>query len=100
MQPRRRHSLLVQNTSWKRSSRHLGSLCRTLTTDSSSGLEVFALDGYPEAIYDPSPLIEKVKRLRSLLVDEQWTGLQLDIEPYLLDRFSDPHDYDALLASD
>ena len=57
---------------------------------SSSGLEVFALDGYPEAIYDPSPLIEKVKRLRSLLVDEQWTGLQLDIEPYLLDRFSDP----------
>jgi len=64
---------------------------------SSSGLEVFALDGYPEAIYDPSPLIEKVKRLRSLLVDEQWTGLQLDIEPYLLDRFSDPHDYDLYL---
>jgi hypothetical protein len=64
---------------------------------SSSGLEVFALDGYPEAIYDSTPLIEKVKRLRSLLIDEQWTGLQLDIEPYLLDRFSDPHDYDLYL---
>ena len=62
-----------------------------------SGVEIFALDGYPEAIYEPGPLIEKIVRLRTLLPDGHWAGLQLDIEPYLLARFSDPQDYSLYL---
>jgi hypothetical protein len=60
---------------------------------SQSGIEIFALDGYPEAIYEPEALIEKIVRLRTLLAEGHWAGLQLDIEPYLLPRFSDPGDY-------
>lgn len=65
----------------------------------SADLEAFALDGYPEAIYNPVPLIEKVRRLRGLLLDANRYGLQLDIEPYLLARFSDPQDYDLYLQA-
>ena len=62
-----------------------------------SNVEIFALDGYPEAIYEPAPLIEKISRLRTLLPEEHLTGLQLDIEPYLLGQFSDPQDYSLYL---
>jgi hypothetical protein len=62
-----------------------------------SGVEIFALDGYPEAIYEPAPLIEKIVRLRTLLPDGHWAGIQLDIEPYLLAQFSDPQDYSLYL---
>lgn len=65
----------------------------------SSGLEAFALDGYPEAIYDSTPLIEKISRLRLLLPPEHMSGVQLDIEPYLLGRFSDPEDYSLYLRA-
>lgn len=64
---------------------------------SQSDVEIFALDGYPEAIYEPEPLIEKIIRLRTLVPDGHWAGLQLDIEPYLLARFSDPEDYSLYL---
>ena len=65
----------------------------------SSGLEAFALDGYPEAIYDPAPLIEKISRLRLLLPQGHMNGVQLDIEPYLLAQFSDPQDYSLYLRA-
>lgn len=51
------------------------------------GIEAFALDGYPEAIFDPHPLIAKVERLRTVLQGRLPSGVQLDIEPYLLDGF-------------
>lgn len=62
-----------------------------------SGIEVFALDGYPEAIYEPASLIDKISRLRAFLPEGHLVGLQLDIEPYLLGRFSDPQDYSLYL---
>ncbi len=62
-----------------------------------SGVEIFALDGYPEAIYEPAPLMEKISRLRALLPEGHLAGLQLDIEPYLLSQFSDPQDYSLYL---
>ena len=65
----------------------------------SSGLEAFALDGYPEAIYDPGPLLEKISRLRVLLPQGHMNGIQLDIEPYLLAQFSDPQDYSLYLRA-
>jgi len=65
----------------------------------SSGLEAFALDGYPEAIYDPAPLMEKITRLRLFLPQGLMNGVQLDIEPYLLAQFSDPHDYSLYLRA-
>lgn len=62
------------------------------------GIEVFALDGYPEAIFDPHPLTEKVQRLVASMKGRFPAGIQLDIEPYLLDGFSnDPHGFGKYL---
>jgi hypothetical protein len=72
---------------------------RLLDRAASSGLEAFALDGYPEATYDPTPLMEKISRLRLLLPQGHMNGVQLDIEPYLLAQFSDPQDYSLYLRA-
>jgi hypothetical protein len=58
-----------------------------LQTVQDKGIEAFALDGAPDAIYHPEPLLEKVHRLRQLSGDRMITGVQLDIEPYLLEGF-------------
>lgn len=73
------------------------SYARLLQRATSSRLEAFALNGYPDAIYDPTPLTNKITRLRGLLLAGQLTGVQLDIEPYLLAKFSDPLDYELYL---
>ena len=65
----------------------------------AAGIEAFALDGYPEAIYTPTALAEKVKRLLTLLPNGRLDGVQLDIEPYLLQEFSDETDYARYLSS-
>jgi hypothetical protein len=52
-----------------------------------AGVEVFALDGYPEAIYSSAPLIEKITKLQELMSSTELPGVQLDIEPYLLEEF-------------
>jgi len=62
---------------------------RLLVTLRESGIEVVALDGYPEAIYDPQQLAGKVRRLFSLVEPHVLAGVQLDIEPYLLPGFLD-----------
>jgi hypothetical protein len=62
---------------------------RLLVTLRESGIEVVALDGYPEAIYEPQQLAEKVRRLFSLVEPHLLAGVQLDIEPYLLPGFLD-----------
>lgn len=51
------------------------------------GIEAFALDGFPEAVYHPEALVEKVRRLRAVSGDKDLVGVQLDVEPYLLDGF-------------
>ena len=53
----------------------------------NSGIEAFALDGYPEAVNDLAPLIKKLQRLIALTDDASLDGVQFDIEPYLLDDF-------------
>jgi hypothetical protein len=58
-----------------------------LSTAPNQGIEAFALDGYPEAIHTPEALLQKVRRLRAVLAGRPFAGLQLDIEPYLLEGF-------------
>jgi hypothetical protein len=58
-----------------------------LATVQAQGIEAFALDGYPEAIYDAKPLIEKIHRLLRMMAGKDFSGVQLDIEPYILDGF-------------
>lgn len=58
-----------------------------LATVQAQGIEAFALDGYPEAIYDSGPLIEKIHRLMTMMAGKSFSGVQLDIEPYILDGF-------------
>ncbi|MGE4090792.1 MAG: hypothetical protein AB7G75_08115 [Candidatus Binatia bacterium] len=52
-----------------------------------SGIEAFAVDGYPEAINNPTPLLNKLQRLIELTDDGNLDGIQLDIEPYVLEDF-------------
>jgi hypothetical protein len=52
-----------------------------------AGIEAFALDGYPEAIHFSAPLIEKIAKLQKLMSSTELAGVQLDIEPYLLEEF-------------
>jgi len=53
----------------------------------AQGIEAFALDGYPEAVYDLTPLLEKLHRLMAMMAGKGFSGVQLDIEPYILDGF-------------
>lgn len=50
-------------------------------------IDVFALDGYPEAIQEPAVLAAKVKRLLTLVHGDAIAGVQVDIEPYLVPGF-------------
>lgn len=52
-----------------------------------AGIETLALDGYPEAIQEPQVLADKVRRLLQLVPPGLVSGIQLDIEPYLLPGF-------------
>ncbi len=50
-------------------------------------IELFALDGAPDMINHTTPLIAKLERLLGLMGNQRLPGMQLDIEPYLLDGF-------------
>lgn len=64
------------------------------------GIEAFALDGYPEAVLDAQPLIKKVEHLREMMQGRLPAGVQLDIEPYLLDGFlNHPQGYEKYLKA-
>jgi hypothetical protein len=52
-----------------------------------SGLEALALDGYPEAIQEPHVLADKIRRVLQLAEPGVLSGVQLDLEPYLLPGF-------------
>ena len=63
-------------------------------------IEAFALDGYPEAVLDVRPLLKKMERLREVMHGRLPVGVQLDIEPYLLDGFlNDPQGYEKYLEA-
>jgi hypothetical protein len=71
-----------------------------LRTVKSSGIEAFALDGYPEAINDPTPLIKKLQQLLAFVDNASMDGVQFDIEPYLLeDFFADESGFVRYLAT-
>lgn len=52
----------------------------------SRGLETYALDGYPDAIQEPGVLAEKIRRVVEG-TGAALSGVQLDVEPYLLPGF-------------
>ncbi len=52
-----------------------------------AGIEPWALDGYPEAIQEPHRLADKIWRLLHLVPPGLLSGVQLDIEPYLVPGF-------------
>ena len=52
----------------------------------AAGIDLYALDGAPDMIDHPTVVTDKLSRLLRL-VDGGIPGLQLDIEPYLLDDF-------------
>ena len=60
---------------------------RLLTLVQEAGIDALALDGYPEAIQEPYLLADKVGRLLQLVRPGALSGIQLDIEPYLLPGF-------------
>ncbi len=60
---------------------------RLLMTVQEAGVAAFALDGYPEAIQEPDRLADKIQRLLALVKPGGLSGVQLDIEPYLLPGF-------------
>lgn len=60
---------------------------RLLMTLQEAGIAAFALDGYPEAIQEPHRLADKIQRLLALMKPGGLSGIQLDIEPYLLPGF-------------
>ncbi len=55
----------------------------------AEGIELFALDGAPDMIDTPTILTDKVTRLLTLVGNSGLPGMQLDIEPYLLEGFPD-----------
>ncbi len=60
---------------------------RLFTMMKSADIELFALDGAPDMIDHAASLIEKLDRLLTLVELQNLPGVQLDIEPYLLDNF-------------
>ncbi len=66
----------------------------------AQGIEAYALDGYPEAAYEPARLAAKIERVLSLMSGGALAGVQLDIEPYILPRFaSDPDGFPRYLEA-
>ena len=66
----------------------------------AAGIELFALDGAPDMIDHPTILTDKLARLLALLGSGELPGMQLDIEPYLLDGFPDDDTiFDRYLAT-
>ncbi len=59
---------------------------RLLEAATWQGLEAYALDGYPEAIQEPGILAEKIQRAVEG-TGAALSGVQLDVEPYLLPGF-------------
>ncbi|MCP9470495.1 MAG: hypothetical protein NNA31_10910 [Nitrospira sp.] len=50
----------------------------------AEGIEVLALDGYPEAAVNPDRLLAGIRRLMAECGESPPDGFQVDIEPYLL----------------
>jgi len=79
--------VLIQMPSYTDDDALWSAYVRLLTAAQQSGISVFALDGYPEAIQEPRRLADKIQRLLALMKPGVLSGIQLDIEPYLLPGF-------------
>ena len=62
---------------------------RLFSLTRSVEIELFALDGAPDMIDHAPTLIKKLDRLLTVAESRNVAGVQLDIEPYLLDGFPD-----------
>jgi len=60
---------------------------RLFSITKAAGITLFALDGAPDMIDHPTIVTEKLSKLLRLVGGSEIPGLQLDIEPYLLDGF-------------
>lgn len=60
---------------------------RLFTVTKSAHIDLFALDGAPDMIDHAALLIAKLNRLLALVGSQGLPGVQLDIEPYLLEGF-------------
>lgn len=79
--------LMVQMPALEESGEIWSSYAGLIYQAKAAGIEIFALDGYPEAIQTPTALVEKVRRILTLTGGKGLAGIQLDIEPYLLPNF-------------
>ncbi len=81
--------MLIQMPSLNDEESVWGAYARLLSLVQEAGMDALALDGYPEAIQEPHLLADKVRRLLQLVRPGALSGIQLDIEPYLLPGFLD-----------
>jgi hypothetical protein len=79
------HRILVQMPDMKDSESVWKAYVRFLSIAHGRHIQVFALEGYPEAVDAPGPLIAKIQRLLKMVDRETLDGVQLDLEPYLLE---------------
>lgn len=79
--------VLVQMPALSDESRLWAAYVQFFTRAQEAGIVAIALDGYPEAIQDPRPLVDKIRHLLHLMEPQTLAGVQLDIEPYLLPGF-------------
>ncbi len=65
----------------------------------AAGLDAYALDGAPEFVRHPAPLVATLRRLAAFTGASPPRGIQLDLEPYLLKDFAEQADgYQQYLA--
>jgi hypothetical protein len=81
--------LLLQMPDLRDSDQVWAAYAALFVSTQAAGIELFALDGAPDMIDTPKILTDKVTRLLTLVGNSGLPGMQLDIEPYLLDGFPD-----------
>lgn len=81
--------ILLQLPNMRDTDQTWAAYAKLFTTTKAADIDLFALDGAPDMIDEASPLIEKLNRLLALMGHQRLPGVQLDIEPYLLDGFLD-----------
>lgn len=75
----------------------LSAYAQPLERVTQSGVEVFALDGYPEAIYEPAPLSKKSYGYARSYPTGIGQGFNSTLSPTSLAQFSEPQDYSLYL---
>lgn len=79
--------ILLQLPDMRDSEQIWAAYARLFAVARSAHIELFTLDGAPDMIDHAAPLLDKLNRLLALLEGQGLPGVQLDIEPYLLEGF-------------